>query len=258
MAAKKKGKNTFELSQMLKIPYFDGEAAQDYIDIKNGGHLDWSTDENKEKLAKLVGEIEAEVSGGVNILTMIKAAFKGKGEAEYSSAISKIVDSKLSNTLLTDYLARANEDKNIRKFQNMVIFPYPKSFTMYKMFSSYLTVVPKEQMPIDMEKLNQAMLGNRGYYELIADDGKEKNILRFNINAFRNGYNLADLSKMKLVFYGVPVGEIKLEKLGIDKEFEYTELNKGVSAEEVLGEEKVEMDNLCEIYDVVLAGVSYE
>ena len=63
---------------------------------------------------------------------------------------------------------------------------------------------------------------------------------------------------MKLVFYGVPVGKIRLEKLGIDKEFEYTEINKGVSAEEVLGEEKIEMDNLCEIYDVVLAGVSYE
>ena len=63
---------------------------------------------------------------------------------------------------------------------------------MYKMFSSYLTIVPKEQMPIDMEKLNQAILGERGYYEMIVDDENKKSILRFNINAFRNNYNLAD------------------------------------------------------------------
>ena len=35
------------------------------------------------------------------------------------------------------------------------------------MYSSYLTVVPKDQMPIDMEKLNDALLGERGYYGML-------------------------------------------------------------------------------------------
>lgn len=32
------------------------------------------------------------------------------------------------------------------------------------MYSSYLDVVPKDQITIDMEKLNDAVLGERGYY----------------------------------------------------------------------------------------------
>lgn len=45
--------------KIIKIVYFDEEAAQDYLDIDNGSHFDWSTDENKEKITKmiLVGKI---------------------------------------------------------------------------------------------------------------------------------------------------------------------------------------------------------
>ena len=32
----------------------DEEAAQDYLDIKNGGRFDWSSDENKEKISKII------------------------------------------------------------------------------------------------------------------------------------------------------------------------------------------------------------
>ncbi|MGN0419094.1 MAG: hypothetical protein ACI4E4_01450 [Acetatifactor sp.] len=51
-------------SQMIKTIYFDGEAAQDYLDIKNGGRFDWSSDENKEKISKIICEIDAKASGG--------------------------------------------------------------------------------------------------------------------------------------------------------------------------------------------------
>lgn len=53
-----KNKNT-EKIEFLKIVYFDEAAAQDYVDVTNGGRLDWSTQENKEKIAKIVAEIEA-------------------------------------------------------------------------------------------------------------------------------------------------------------------------------------------------------
>lgn len=189
---------------------------------------------------------------------MIKAAFQGKGEMGYSSVVSKVVDSKLQNTLLTDYLARANKDDNVYKFEGITVTPYPNSFTMYKMFSSYLMIVPKEQIPIDMEKLNQAILGERGYYEMIANDGIEKSILRFNINAFRNNYNLADFLKMKLTYYGVPVGTLNLENLKIENEFKYMNKTEKVSAEMVLGDTVEETDEKCTVYDVVIAGVSHE
>lgn len=46
--------------------------------------------------------------------------------------------------------------------------------TLYKMVSSYMTIVPKEEMPIDMEKLNEAILGERGYYEMFLKTEKDK------------------------------------------------------------------------------------
>ena len=248
----------FELKNIVKIPYFDEEAAQDYLDVRNGGHLDWSTDENKEKLGKIIGEIDAEIGGGINVFAMLKAAFQGTGNFGYSSTVSKVIDSKLNNTLLTDYLVEANNDEKVYKFVNVTVYPYPNSFTMYKMFSSYLAIVPKEQMPIDMEKLNQAILGERGYYEMVIDDGQEQSILRFNIQAFRNNYNLADLLKMKLTYYGVPVGTLKIDKLGIDNEFDYIEESNEVSAEMVLGVEMKHCDKVCTVYDVIIAGVLNE
>ena len=39
-----------EMPQFLKVIYFDESTAQDYIDIVNGGRLDWSKEENKEKI----------------------------------------------------------------------------------------------------------------------------------------------------------------------------------------------------------------
>ena len=45
--------------EFLKVVYFDEDAAQDYIDITNGGRLDWTTEENKEKIAKIIAEIDA-------------------------------------------------------------------------------------------------------------------------------------------------------------------------------------------------------
>ena len=257
MTDKKQGKE-LRIDNLVKIPYFDEEAAQDYLDMCNGGHLDWSTDENKERLGKIIGEIEADIGGGINILSMLKASFQGKGDMGYSSIVSKVVDSKLQNTLLTDYLARANGDDNVYKFESVTVAPYPNSFTMYKMFSSYLTIVPKEQMPIDMEKLNQAILGERGYYEMIVDDGNKKSVLRFNINAFRNNYNLADFLKMKLTYYGVPVGKLNLENLKIENEFNYINKPERVSAEMVLGDVIEESVDECTVYDVIIAGVSHE
>lgn len=44
--------NNIEKTEFLKIVYFDEAAAQDYVDVTNGGRLDWSTQENKEKIAR--------------------------------------------------------------------------------------------------------------------------------------------------------------------------------------------------------------
>lgn len=256
MAKSKKDKQP----KFIKIVYFDEAAARDYIDIANGGRLDWSTDENKQKIAKMLVEIEAQAKGGFNVFNFLKASLAGNANANVTGDISKIFDSTLKNTLLTDYIAEASSDTNVRKFNPDGVYAPDNSVSMYKMYSSYLTIVPKDQMPIDMEKLNEALLGERGYYAmLLLSETNPTCVLRFNINAFKNNYNLADLSKMKLSYYGVQVGTCKYEQLAIEKEFEVKPSKGTQKPEDILdGNSKQSTYNQLDVYDIVLAGVACE
>ena len=244
-----------EKTEFIKIIYFDEQAEQDYLDITNGGRLDWTKEENKERAAQILTEIEARAKGGFNIIEMIKASISGNMNVKGTGEISHIFDSTIKNTLLTDYLEKVMDDSSVKKFSKCVLYAPVTSASMYKMLSSYLTIVPKDQIPIDMEKLNSAVLGERGYYSLLVD-GDDKTVLRFNIKAFSNNYGLADIGKMKLTCYGVLVGECKLEDLSIENEFGPVKKDEVVTAESVVDAVDVETaNNNLQIYDVVLAGV---
>lgn len=238
--------------KMLKVIYFDEKSASDYIDIFNDGHLNWTTGKDKEKIAKFIAEIEAELGGGFNFLTWMKASLYGKANTSVSSDTKMIIETKITNTILTDYLNIANEDKNIRKFFDIVYAPL-NSISLYKIFSPYTIIVPFDQQPIDLEKLNLALDNAKGYYEmLLSNESEPKNVLRFNIQAFRNNYNLSDLTKMKLVYYGVCVGECEKSKLDMAKEFEFTKVLP--SAEEIVDGKK-SSDKKLKVFDIVLAGI---
>ena len=246
------------ISKFLKVIYFDEATAQDYIDIVNGGRLDWSKEENKEKIAKILAEIEAEAQAGFNVISFIKAMVSSNVNTSASNDISRVFETTLKNTLLTDYISAASEDKNIRKFSNSGVYAPDNSISMYRMYSSYLTIVPAEQMPINMEKLNEALLGERGYYSMLLTNEKAPtSVLRFNIKAFKNNYNLADLSKMQITYYGVKVGSCTKEQLSIEKEFENKPNKNEVTAESILDGTVSEKKNL-DVYDIVLAGVLCE
>lgn len=239
--------------KLIKIVYFDEQAASDYIDIVNGGHLDWSTEEDKEKIAKIIAEIDAEMGHGFNILSWLKASITGNLSGSYNREAKTAIGSKLTNTILTDYISVANNDKNVKKFTDVVYAP-ENSISLYKMYSPYTIIVPKEDDDIDLEKLNQALESARGYYEmLLSSESTPKTVLRLNLKAFRNNYNLSDLTKMKLLYYAVKVGECDIDKLDMSKEFD---LSKNIpTAEDVVGDCKVSTTNKLDVYDVVLAGV---
>lgn len=239
--------------KMIKVVYFDERSASDYIDIVNGGHLDWSTEKDKEKLAKIIAEIDAEIGGGFNFLTWIKASIGGKTSSSYDHETKTVIGTKITNTLLTDYLIIANEDKNIRKFIDLVYAP-ENSISMYKMYSPYTIIVPKDESPIDLERLNEALENARGYYEMLLSSEKiPKTVLRLNNKAFRNNYNLSDLTKMKLVYYGIYVGVCDISKLDMSKEFDFSRVSP--TAEEVVDGKSGVGDTQLKVYDIVLAGV---
>ena len=239
--------------KMIKVVYFDEQSANDYIDIVNGGHLDWSTEKDKEKLAKIIAEIDAEVGGGFNFLTWLKASISGKVSSSFDHEAKTVIGTKITNTLLTDYLAFADEDKNIKKFVDVVYAP-ENSISMYKMYSPYSIIVPKDESPIDLEKLNEALENARGYYEMLLSNEKvPKTVLRLNSKAFRNNYNLSDLTKMKLVYYGIYVGVCDISKLDMSKEFDFSKMLP--TAEEVVDGRGGVKDGQLKVYDIVLAGV---
>ncbi|MCC9295972.1 DUF6414 family protein [Clostridium sp. WLY-B-L2] len=239
--------------KMIKVVYFDEQSASDYIDIVNGGHLDWSTEKDKEKLAKIIAEIDAEIGGGFNFLSWVKASISGKTNSSYDHETKTAIGTKITNTLLTDYLVIANADKNIKKFTDVAYAP-DNSISLYKMYSPYSIIVPKEEAPIDLEKLNEALESARGYYEmLLSSENSPKTVLRLNNRAFRNNYNLSDLTKMKLVYYGICVGVCDISKLDMSKEFDFSK--KTPTAEEIVsGNDDISNSGL-KVYDIVLAGV---
>lgn len=243
-------------TRIIKVVYFDEEAATDYITIKNGGQIDWSTTENKEKLAKIMAEIEAQTKGGVNFLSVLKASFSGKVAATADAETSKLFESTMKNTILTDYIALASEDKSVKQFDNDGVYAPENSVSMYRMYSSYLNIVPKDQMPIDIGQLNNAILGERGYYQMLLNSETEPTcVLRFNIKAFRNNYCLADLSKMNLSYFGVKVGKCTKRQLLLEGEFETPTTKKPLRPEEIVSGDAIQTEKQLDVYDIVLAGV---
>lgn len=244
--------------KMIKIVYFDEVAASDYITIHNGGQIDWSTKENKEKLAKLMAELDVQAKGGINLFSIFKTSASGHANTAYDSTTTKLIESTLTNTLLTDYIEIAKDDSNVRKFHDDSIYPPANSISMYKMFASYLNVVPKDEIPINIDALNEAMLGERGYYQMLLNNeiGNPTSVLRFNIKAFKNNYTLSDLSKMRLTYFGVKVGECTEEQLSIEKEFEIGANQMYISASEIVSsDESTTSTKQLEVYDIILAGV---
>lgn len=240
--------------KMIKVVYFDEQSACDYVDITNGGRLDWSTAEDKEKIAKIIAEIDAEISGGFNFFSWLKASMTGKVSSEYDKGTKTAIETKITNTILTDFLSATTMDRNISKFNGLVYAP-DNSISLYKMYSPYTIIMPKSEMPIDLERLNEALENARGYYEMLLEHkDKQTVILRFNAKAFRNNYNLSDLTKMNLSYYAVEVGVCDATKLDMSKEFDFSK--KLPTAEEVLGVKgyAVTTDGVYKVYDVILAG----
>lgn len=102
----------------LKIIYFDELAAQDYLDITNGGRLDWSKEDNRKRAAEILTEIEAQAQGGFNILNFIKGSLAGNVDAKASGEVSKLFDSTIKNTLLSILVLCRTKDKSFDEVQS--------------------------------------------------------------------------------------------------------------------------------------------
>lgn len=256
MSENKKNEND-KKNKLIKIIYFDEDSAIDYINISDGGIRVKSNETTNEKSDK--GNINTTIGleSKFSFFDFFKANAKAEANAEILQYGQKIVKSTLTNTILTDYILKANDDEKTKKFCDFKIVPIENSLTFWKMYTPYTKLFndklsDKINSEIDITKLDQVIDSVKGYYELKAVKNNETYILRFNNIGFRNNYKLSNLMNMDLVYYGVLVGESTLEQYSIENEFNFT-TNSSVSLEEIKG--KAGENNKIKIYDVILAGV---
>ena len=253
-------------NKFIKIAYFDESAAFDYTVLMNGGEYSEVEENQKEKVAKIIASLDAEASVGNSWLGFVRGLISGKGTLSYDSNSANIFASNLKSNLLADYEAAANNDDAVKKFPRKTVYAPENSITFYRMISTFLNIVPQEDMPagINFKELDHALLNERGYYQMLLTDEKEDPdvVLRFNIDAFKNNYSLADLTKMKLTYYGVAVGNTTLEELKIENEFNFASVDKKSSPSPmnvVDGDNnKDEEEKKLTVYDIILAGVVHE
>ena len=79
----------------MKVVYFDETAATDYITIQNGGQIDWTTTENKERLAKIIAEIDVQAKGGFNLFSFIMLNIFFHSTRQSSTIVTRRLSSNL-------------------------------------------------------------------------------------------------------------------------------------------------------------------
>lgn len=253
-------KNTEEDSvlkkSLIKIVYFDEESASDFLDISAGGKEVFTREKIRERSTNTytkfglrgISEFNVGVSGDI-------------GAGFNTSSLGKtIINKRMSNTILTDYFYKILKDKKsrIKKLENLYVTAPKNSMAYMKMYTPYMLLLNIDDIPINLEKLDEVLTKAIGYYELVGKSKKSNDpncVLRFNINAFRNNYGLIDLVRMNLVFYGVQVGEISEHDLSMK-----VEVSKDIPSEDPLTvldieDGKQEDNSQLKVYDVVLAGV---
>lgn len=244
---------------MIKIVYFDEESVSDYLDIAAGGKAKSTSEQVRERTKKVHAEVDAKVSAKLSWLPFLGASGETGAGFAGSNTGKNILSKTLSNTILTDYLAEAEGDNRIVRLENLRVSAPQGSMAFMKMYTPYMIIAKTDELGIDLARLDEALEGAKGYYELLGEvsENHSKCVLRFNIKAFRNNYGLTDLGRMQLVFHGILVGKATEEGLGMEAEMSEDGTVEPVTAVEILDGPGAADKALLDVYDVLLAGVEH-
>lgn len=247
-------------TRMTKVVYFDEESASDYLDITAGGRETATTEKIKERAKSAHTDVETKLVAKLSWLPFLGGSAEAGAGVGLSAAGRSILSKTLSNTILTDYLEKSREDESIQQLRGLRVTAPNVSMAFLKMYAPYMIALKTEDAVVDLSRLDEALAGAKGYYELIGENKEAgtKCVLRFNIRAFRNNYGLTDLSRMELVFHGVRVG--KASEGGLDMQAEMSQVSgvESLSAKDIVDGTSTTEDALLDVYDIVLAGVEHE
>jgi len=243
---------------MIKVVYFDDGSATDYLNIYDGGNAIRTAEDIENQNTELAAKTSAKLFARLSWLPFIGGEAEVSASAGLSSNSSSLLKTTLSNTVLTDFLAKAEADTaRIIKFNGFTVSAHKNSIAFLKMFTPYLKMTTSnftsDGINFDLSKMDEAFERGKGYYEMKATDGKNSYVFRFNIEAFRNNYGIADLTKMDLTYYGIRVGSVAVDLLDIGKEFTFEQgsINSAFDIET----QSQPKDSEKEVYDILLAGI---
>ena len=243
---------------MIKVVYFDDQSATDYLYIYDGGAKVQTSDKVKEKSGEIANKTSAGLLAKLSWLPFLGGDISTEIDMNLGYKSNSLIKTTLSNTVLTDFLEKIKkDDKRILRFPDYTVKAYKNSIAYFKMFTPYLIMtksdIESEGITFDVAKMDEAFKSGKGYYEMVAANGESSCVFRFNIEAFRNNYGIADLAKMNLVYYGVKVGSVDISLLDISNEFNGEKITTINSAFDI--EENTVYKNVVDVYDIMLAGI---
>ncbi|TYL51173.1 DUF6414 family protein [Agromyces mariniharenae] len=243
----------------VKVVYFDEESASDLLDIAAGGKETIARDQTRERTAEVEASASAKAAAKFNWLPFFGGSAEAGAAASASALGRSILNKTLSNTILTDYLAKLDELKGIKRLGGLSVSARRDSAAWMKMYTPYMAMMKTDELPVNLAVLDEALEAAKGYYELLAEDDEGANcILRFNIQAFRNNYGLVDLGRMDLVFHGVRVGQASQSSLTMQAEMSPDSGPEVTASQIVRRDDAVVQDEQLDVYDVLLAGVEHD
>ncbi|MBT2685417.1 DUF6414 family protein [Bacillus sp. ISL-37] len=259
---------------MLKVVYFDEASALDTLDQLNSGRLQEITKEMVNKANELSSSMDVEGKVGTGLFSIFKIGFGMDAKGQFSRKGSNILTTTITNTILTSFsklLEEKKEQGTFEELQGYKLSIVPETFTFLKTLTPFIKVYsnsadtivvnsnqgsnePLSENNLDYSLFDDVIANAKGYYELLASNGSEHKIVRFNLDGLRNNYKLTDLQKMNLIIYGIKVGQCTLESLNYKYE---------IGGDNLISEESTGFDALrgnepideLEIIDVILAGI---
>lgn len=244
---------------IIKVVYFDEESASDYLDISAGGKAMSTSEQVKDRTTDMHARVESKLTAKLSWLPFIGATAEVGTGVNASLAGRSILSKTLSNTILTDYLTQIQGDDRIKRLSGLHVTASTNSMAYMKMYTPYMIIAKSDELGVDLARMDEALEGAKGYYELLGADATTsfKCVLRFNIKAFRNNYGLTDLGRMRLVFHGILVGQTTERGLSMQAEMSTDISDKPVTAVELLDGPVKANESLLDVYDVILAGVEH-
>jgi hypothetical protein len=230
-----------ELSRLVKVVYFDEDAASDYIDLAMGGREERVLSDENSNDKSLSANAEAKLSAKIPFWSFFRAEAGTGGEFNVSEKAKNIVSQTISNTILTDYTKKVAESSlGVKKFEGYDV-KFVDSLSCMRLYLPYEQINGTAEDFKDIKASKQSLDEIKGYYEMLGVRKDRRLILRFNHSAFRNNYSCPDMLSMNLTFYAVKVGETTLFDLRNEKENMSPSAKKG---QESLEEERQSEEDL--------------